>query len=469
MTFPHDPQIEQAVLASMIMDQNAADIGIQMLKDHQDIFFEDRHKAIYASVHRLFNATENITVLLIKADLDNKGLLASVGGAAYLVEVIAGQYVSSANIKVHCGVLIDLWVRRGAIQLAQETLEGAESENSRVTVERLQVGSEALSERRRGSDGQGPKHVLQVFDAAAKQVGEAFLNKGLIGIDTGKHALNDATAGWRKGHQIVIGAGTSEGKSALAVDFARGALKAGHGVLFFTMEMSSEEIVNRFAANILSLDSMLIDRGHLDPDEWRAYSGLRDTLKTWPLMIDDRAGLTVTEIRATVRKAKREFPKKYGTELSLVVVDYLQLMSWSDMKEKNPSRERQVSYFSGGLRDTWKTLGVTGIVLSQLHRGEKSKPNAQPSLSDFRDSGSVEQDANVALMFWYKDRQEGNVYPDEEYVLLQVKKNRGGKRGVDVPLVFKKKYSRFEPWFPSFNGMPEVTPVISRYEPKEAG
>jgi replicative DNA helicase len=369
------------------------------------------------------------------SQLRDSGRLEQVGGSGYVTELLtnvtsvsaklATDYAETIREKSKVRDLINV-CSRAAIRGAHggyETLSGfvEEIQNDIYSVDKDTFG---------GKDVDRIGILLQKDTAALRDQQSRGIRPG---ISTGFTILDRLTGGWHSGDLTLLAGRPGKGKTSLAGAFAKNAAKAGFGTAFFSLEMPGAQVAQRLACEIAGINTTLIRTGSLSSNDWVRYEAAASIIGTWPLWLDDRAGLTVADIRRRCKRIRDTLARE-GKELNVVLVDYLQLLKG----DAGGSREQEVSSLSRGLKALAKDMGVAVIALSQLNRAIESGSGRRPQLSDLRESGALEQDSDSVLMLFEPSGDEGEVIDQD----VLVRKNRHGSCG-SVPLKFEKAFCRY--------------------------
>ncbi len=434
---PHSIEAEQSVLGGLLLNNQAFAVVSDILDASGGDFYRRDHQLLYRAIQALLSNNQPADVITLSEFLENKGKLDLVGGLAY-IGTIAKDTPSAANAKTYAQIVRENALKRGLVQVGTDTANLAWEQNGRPIRELLdqaQKWTMALGSRHQARAAVPLKMVLaQTVD----RIDEAFNNDGPSGVSTGFSALDDILGGWQRSDMIILAARPSMGKTALVLQFAFNAVVATQKpVLFFSLEMPAEQLGFRFLSLLGRLNLKKLRDGALDDDDWprltAAISQSDQHNGNDLLLFDDTGGLSSMDLRARARRVQQE----HG-HLGLIVVDYLQLMRGSSKDNRN----EEVSEISRDLKALAKELDTPVIALSQLNRGVENRENKRPKMADLRDSGAIEQDADV-ILFIYRDE----VYnPDSEakgLAELITAKQRNGALGT-VMLRFQGQYTRFD-------------------------
>lgn len=428
---PHDREAEQAILGTILLCPHVlATVG--ELVTEQD-FYSAPHRAIFAAMGRLENTGRAIDHIAVSEELRRTGILQEVGGSAAVAELI--QTVSSAaNVSTHCRIVREKARRRELRRIGYDLCVQAydEKESLPVIVEEAERAILALEQT---DTAQALPPIKQLVNERLIHLDTLYKRKTLItGVPTGFKSLDALTAGFQPGTLNILAARPSMGKTALALSIAANvALREQQPVQIFSLEMSKEELTDRFFSLAGHVDLHAIRTGQLGKADWARLATVAEQLSKAPLHIDDSGVLTVAQLRRRARRAKA----KIG--MALMIVDYLQLMTPSLRGE---SRQQEISDMSRALKLLAKELAVPIVALSQLNRKVEDRTDKRPMLSDLRDSGAIEQDADL-VAFIYRDEVYNPDSLDKGIAEILVRKHRSGPVG-EQKLLFREQYAKFE-------------------------
>ncbi|MCI1958724.1 MAG: replicative DNA helicase [Clostridia bacterium] len=434
---PHDAEAEKAVISSMFIDREAAGIAMESLK--ADDFYRPDNQQVFEAALELYSSGEPIDIITVKNKLEEKGVFEQIGGINAIAQ-IASSVGSSVNIKNYVKIVKDKSVLRELIKtssnISQQCFEG--KENINYIVEKAEQGIFNIMQGRNSS---GVYHVKDIAVSAFERIEDIYKNKGhLTGVPTGFADFDAKTAGLQPSDLILIAARPSMGKTAFALNIAQNAaIRNNVSVAIFSLEMSREQLVNRMLCSEAMIDAQKLRTGELEDDDWPKLIQALGPLSQANIYIDDTPAISPMEIRSKCRKLKLE------KGLDLVLVDYLQLMS-SD--SKIDSRQQEISEISRSLKAIARELNVPLIALSQLSRACETRSDHHPMLSDLRESGAIEQDADV-VAFIYRDEY---YFPDTDaknQAELVIAKQRNGPTGT-VNLAWLGQYTKFANLMKSF-------------------
>jgi replicative DNA helicase len=434
---PQAIEVEQAVLGSMLIEKEAVPKALEVLD--QESFYRESHARIFQAMASLFDKSEPIDVTTVSEELRRRGQLEAVGGAYYLTELTM-KVTSAANVEAHAYIVLEKAILRKLIEASSditrrsyntaedplELLDEAEQKIFEIAERRLKKSSLSLA-----------KAVTQTFEMLERIHGQ---RGGVIGVPSGFTYLDNLTGGFQQSDLVVIAGRPSQGKTALALSIARNAA-VDHGVPvgIFSLEMASQQLVLRLLAAEARVNAHALRTGRLSDEEWPKLSTKCHRLAESKMFIDDTPALGILELRAKARRLKAEH------NVGMVIVDYLQLMQGPRDAE---NREKEISMISRSLKALAKELGIPVIALSQLSRAVEARSGRRPVLSDLRESGAIEQDADVVIFVHrpeiYGDRvlSDGQT-PSEGVAEILVGKQRNGPTG-QILLGFVKEYARFE-------------------------
>ena len=434
---PHSIEAESSVLGGLLLDNAAWDRVSDLLADSD--FYRYEHRLIYASTGALINASKPADVITVFEHLQSQGKAEEVGGLSYLNSL--AQYVPSAgNIRRYAEIVRERSILRKLVSASDEIATNAFNPQGRPVAEIVDEAEQKIFSI--GEQGSRLKQGFQAMYSLVVQlldrVQEMADNPNdVTGVPTGFYDLDRMTAGFQAGDLIVLAARPSMGKTALAINIAEHvALHEGLPVAVFSMEMGAAQLAVRIVGSIGRIDQSHLRTGKLTDEEWPRLTEAIEKLRNISLHIDETAGLTSSELRANARRLARQCG-----QLGLIVVDYLQLMSGSASSDEN--RATELGEISRGLKMLAKELKCPVLALSQLNRSVETRPDKRPMMSDLRESGAIEQDADI-IMFIYRDdyyTKEASKEPGVAEVIIA--KQRNGPTGV-VKLAFLKPITKFE-------------------------
>ncbi len=429
-TPPYDEQAEASVLGAMLLDKSAITTAVEII--HAEDFYYDSHKAIFEGILRLYNKNEPADMITLSDFLKKSGQLEAVGGYTYLGRLTSGAGAVS-NTEAYANIIKEKSTLRALIRAGSDIVEDSYRDDDDVgaIIEKAEKSIFDITQdnQRNGLMDMG-EVMITTFDVMQKRSE----NKGgLTGLTTGFIDLDRKTSGMQKADLVLLAARPSMGKTALMVNIAtNSALKAGATVAMFSLEMSRNQLSQRILSSLSHVDLMKIISGDLSTEEWSKVIETMTYMNEMAIYIDDTAGITPLEVKAKCRRLKAE------KGLDLVVIDYLQLMEVGGRAE---SRQQEISAISRQLKGIAKELDVPVIALSQLSRAPEMRADHRPILSDLRESGAIEQDADI-VMFLYRDEYYNPDTEKQGLGELILAKHRNGPTGT-VELLFKGEYTKF--------------------------
>ena len=443
---PQAVEVEQAVLGAMMLEQRAIVRAVEILDE--SCFYHAPHSRIFAAMIELFERGIAVDQLTLTDELKRRGQLDDVGGVVYLAK-LGSEVATTANIDFHARIVLEKALGRKLIETSSEVIERAYTadEDVQTLIDSAEQKLFSLSENQ---IGEGFERLKEVMGETVDHLDRIHAGAGtVLGVDTGFPELNDQMSGFQKGDLVILAARPSVGKTALALTLARNAaVNAEAGVAVFSLEMSKIQLVQRLLSIETKVDLHKLRTGRLSDEDWMHLTHNINRLAEAPIYIDDTPGISVLEARAKARRLQRE----YG--IDMVIIDYLQLMSGHVRAQ---SREQEISQISRGLKAMAKELDVPVLALSQLSRAVESRTDRRPQLSDLRESGSLEQDADV-VMFIYRPEMYDLKSPDGESLegLAQIiiGKQRNGPVG-SVDLMWNKESATYEAMAPGWRAEPE--------------
>ena len=422
---PHDLEAEKSVLGAVLLDKDAIVKVIEFLRANH--FYKQSHESIYQAIMNLYDSREPADLITVPAELKKMGELERVGGVTYLTELV-NSVPTAANIESYARIIKNNSLKRSLISAAAEISELALNEGEiEDIIDRSEQLLYGVSQDKMYQDFVPIKDILEV---TFERLDELSKNRGqLRGVPTGLKALDRILSGMQKENLIILAARPSVGKSSFAINNIAlyAALEKKIGVVLFSLEMGREMIVDRLISSQANIDNWKIATGNLDPEDFEKYSVAAGQLAEAPVFIDDTPGISILEMRTKARRIMLEH------DIGLIVVDYMQLIR----AQKAESRVQEVSQISQGLKNLARELKVPVLALSQLSRAvEQRGGDKKPQLSDLRDSGSIEQDADV-VMFLYRPDED-----DRVNLKLNIAKHRNGATA-EFDLYFKGEITKF--------------------------
>ncbi|MGY8849202.1 MAG: replicative DNA helicase [Pseudomonadales bacterium] len=457
---PHSIEAEQAVLGGLMLKNDAFDSIAEVLADSD--FYSKDHQLIFNAMHSLSADGQPFDPITLSEFLQNNNDLSAVGGAEYLVD-LAHSTPSSANIKAYTQIVLERSIVRQLIGAASDIVRKGYNplgwDSSKLLAEAESRLQEIIENRPKKG---GFKEVNTLIKEAVERLDELFKNDAdITGLSTGFSDLDAMTSGWQKSDLIIIAGRPSMGKTAFAMNMVEHAtLHQNRPVLVFSLEMPASSLVMRMLSSIGKIDATRMRSGNLVEDDWPRLSSAAQRLKDRPLFIDDSAGITTLEMRNRIKQFTRErvdqlraqWHQEYGADTpadtealyeqaqpGMIMVDYLQLMSGTNSTE---GRVQEISQISRELKGLAREYECPMIALSQLSRNVEQRPNKRPVNADLRESGAIEQDADV-IAFIYRDEVYNEDSPDKGTAEIILGKQRNGPIGT-CRLMFMGKYTRFE-------------------------
>lgn len=435
---PWAPEAEVSVLGGMLIDADAVARAVELVED--SMFYREGNRRLYGAMRRLFERGEAIDPVTLSEELRGTGELDSVGGTAYLAELVEAV-PTAANIEYHAKIVRDKALLRRLIEASTETIRDAFSSGGVPVEDTIDRAEQRVFQISQEGRRRGFVWIKEILWPAFEHIEQLQQAKGAVtGVPSGYPDLDNLTAGFQRSDLVVVAGRPSMGKTSLVLNFIQhAAIENSIPVAFFSLEMSKEAIVQRLLCSEGQVNSSNLRRGRLSEQEYMQLATAAGHLNTAPIWIDDTPAITALELRAKARRLRAE------VDLGLIVVDYLQLMRGP----KAENRVQEISAISGSLKAVAKELGVPVIALSQLSRApEQRSGDHRPQLSDLRESGAIEQDADVVLFLYrqevYARREGSEVDPAlEGKTELIIGKQRNGPIGT-VDLYFRKEYTRFE-------------------------
>jgi replicative DNA helicase len=437
---PQATDLEEAVLGALMLDKEALTDVIDILK--KESFYKEDHQAIYEAILDLFQKSEPIDILTVTQELKKKGTLETVGGPFYIAQ-LTNRVASSANVEFHARIISQKHIQRELIKISSETIKNAYDETIDV-FDLLDQAEAKLFEVAEGNIRKSYDDMNKLLHKAVKQLEIISKQDGTSGVPTGFANLDRVTGGFQKSDMIVLAARPGMGKTAFVLSLARNsAVDYKKGVAVFSLEMSSLQLVNRLISSETEIAAEKLKKGNLEPHEWEQLNARIGKLTNAPIFINDTPGLTVFELRAQCRRLKAE------KDIQMVIIDYLQLMS-AGTSEGKGNREQEISTISRAIKGIAKELEVPIIALSQLSRAVETRGgDKKPMLSDLRESGAIEQDADM-VMFIYRPEYYGLTEDAEGNSTsglgeLIIAKHRNGSTE-DVKIRFINHLAKFTNW-----------------------
>lgn len=436
---PQNIEAEQAVLGAMLIDKEAIAKATEVLS--ADDFYREAHRVIFSAMLELYNKNEAVDMVTVTEILKRDNKLEDIGGIAYITS-LANVVLTAANVKYHAEIVAEKSVLRQLVRVSTEIAAMGYEANEDVgtLLDTAESRILEISNRKKKADFTPINDILM---DSVQSIESLLQNKGgLTGIPAGFADLDKLTSGLHPSDFIILAARPSMGKTALALNIVQNVALRAHkaiggeprSVAFFSLEMSKEQLVNRMLCAEAGIDSQRLRVGEMHDEDWTHLWDACDTMSRAKIYIDDTAGITAMEMRSRARRLKAE----HG--LDLIVVDYLQLMQGSGKRNNSGDRQQEVSEISRSLKALARELDVPVLALSQLSRSVESRQVKRPMLSDLRESGSLEQDADIVAFLYREDYY--NPETENKHTELIIAKHRNGP--VDtVNLFFQKQFTKF--------------------------
>ncbi len=428
---PHDIEAEQAVIGSMLTDKDAVMLAVEKLKS--DSFYREDNKAIFEAMLNLYNKSEPIDLITVKDELDAMNLFDKVGGMEYLA-LLPAKVPTTANAQKYINIVEEKYMLRNLIKTANEIIDIGYSPTEDAD-DVINLAQKKIFDLVQNNGSTGFSPIKDVLIESISKLEELYNRKQHItGVATGFSELDYMTTGLHGSELILLAARPAMGKSAFALNIAaNAAIKSNVPVAIFNLEMSKDQLVDRILSSEAMVDSNKIRTGKLEEGDWSSVASILGKLSEAQIYIDDTPGISVMEIRAKCRKLKLE------KNIGLVVIDYLQLIQASN--KKFGSREQEISEISRSLKILAKEINVPVIAISQLSRAPEQRPDHRPMLADLRESGAIEQDADI-VMFLYRDDYYNEDSEKKNIAEVILAKHRAGSTGT-VELLWLGNYTKF--------------------------
>ncbi len=435
---PQAIDLEEAVLGAVMIENKAVNEVIDLLRP--EMFYKESHQRIFSAVQQLFNKSEPIDMLTVANELKSTSELDIIGGP-YFITQLTNKVASAANINFHARIIVQKYIQRELISISSDIIKDAYEDTTDV-FELLDKAEQNLFGVSESNLRRGTEEMSSLIRLAKQQIEVAGESKdGLSGVPSGFNDLDRLTSGWQASDLVILAARPGMGKTAFVLSMARNmAVNFKRPIAMFSLEMSATQLVTRLIASESEIPQQKLRKGNLSESEWEQLNSKISTLTEAPIFIDDTPALSVFELRAKCRRLKQQH------NIELVIIDYLQLMT-SNVDGKG-NREQEISNISRSLKALAKELAIPVICLSQLSRAVETRGGTKkPILSDLRESGAIEQDADMVLFIYrpsyYKlnEDEDGNAI-SEDYAELIVAKHRNGALE-DIKLRFTDTFARF--------------------------
>ncbi|MEG0795660.1 MAG: replicative DNA helicase [Odoribacter sp.] len=433
---PQAVDLEEAVLGALMLERDAFSIAGDLLVP--DAFYKDAHQKIFKAICKLYQNNDPVDLLTVSESLKQSGELEQVGGYYYLSQ-LTSRVASAAHIEFHARIIVQKYLQRKLIGVCTELQEMAYDDATDVS-DLMDKAQKSVFEIADGNIKKDTAEIRPIIELAIEGI-QAAAEKpdGISGIPSGFYALDAVTSGWQPSDLVIVAARPAMGKTAFVLSMARNMAVVHHyPVAVFSLEMSAIQLVNRLIASETEIHSEKLKTGRLTEEEWEQLHSRIKALMEAPILVDDTPALSIFELRAKCRRLKQKY------DIKVLIIDYLQLMTaGADMRG---NREQEVSMISRQLKIIAKELSIPVIALSQLNRGVEARPDKKPMLSDLRESGSIEQDADM-VMFIHRPEKYGITQDSEGNSLLGIAsiiiaKHRNGAVG-EINLRFRAELTQF--------------------------
>lgn len=436
---PNSQEAERSVIGALMLDNRAWDRIIDVVGEND--FYRPEHRLIFKSVAHLSERNQPFDVLTIAEALRSQQLLEQAGGEAYLFE-LAQNTPTAANVMAYADIVRERSVLRQLIAAGTDIADSAfnpDGSDSQALLDRAERQVFQIAEQH--TRGTGPIRITELLAQTTKRIDELYhSDEAITGLSTGFKDLDEMTSGLQDGDLVIVAGRPSMGKTVFGMNIAEhAAIKGNKPVLIFSLEMPGDALTMRMMSSLGRIDQHKVRTGKLTDDDWPRLTSAVSMLSEAKMYIDDTPAITPSELRSRARRVAREYDG-----LSLIVVDYLQLMTIAGSKE---NRTNEISEISRSLKAIAKELNVPVIALSQLNRSLESRTDRRPIMSDLRESGAIEQDADV-IAFIYRDEVYNEDSPDKGTAEIIIRKQRNGPIG-DFRLTFLGRYTRFENFVPT--------------------
>ena len=402
---PQAVELEETVLGAMMIDKKGIDDVIDIL--HPEAFYKESHQAIYSAIYTLFQNSEPIDLKTVSNQLRKDSKLEFIGGDFYLIG-LTQKVASSAHIEFHARIILQKFIQRKLITISSEIIEEAYDETKDV-FDLLDDAESKFFEVTQGNLKKGSEDAASLVQSAIKKIEEISQKEGMSGVATGFTKLDALTSGWQPSDLIIIAARPGMGKTAFVISMAKNmAIQFNHAVAVFSLEMSSVQLITRMISSETGISSGKLRTGSLEPHEWEQLNVKVKNLTKAPIFIDDTPSLSIFDLRAKARRLVSQH------DVKLLVIDYLQLMTAGSAS--NGNREQEISMISRNLKALAKELNIPVIALSQLSRAVETRGGSKrPLLSDLRESGAIEQDADIVSFIFRPEYYGQTEWDDDEH------------------------------------------------------
>ncbi|MDP9958459.1 replicative DNA helicase [Chryseobacterium lathyri] len=439
---PNAVDFERLVIGTFLIDKKGLDHSIDLLTP--EVFYDPRHQVIFAAILKLYEGNHPVDLMTIIQELKKEDKLSQAGGDHYIIDLTMGVS-SSAHIEYHVRVILEKYILRSLINVSANVIDSSYKESTDV-FELLDKAEQSFFEITNGTIKKGFDTANSLVKQAIDTIKSLKDKEGLSGVPSGFRDIDKETGGWQNSDLIIIAARPAMGKTAFLLSMARN-IAVGHKIpmVLFSLEMASVQLITRMIASETKISSEKLRKGTLDDEEWQRLFSNVSELENAPLFIDETPSLSIFDFRAKCRRLVMQ----HGVRL--IMVDYLQLMTAGGGGKGVGNREQEISMISRSLKAIAKELNVPVIALSQLSRSVEARPGKRPQLSDLRESGAIEQDADIVsfifrpeyykIAVWDND-EEGQETPTENQAELIIAKHRNGATA-DVRLSFLKHFAKF--------------------------
>ncbi|MDR1873716.1 MAG: replicative DNA helicase [Synergistaceae bacterium] len=432
---PQNSAAERAVLGACLIDQEALNVAVEILMPSD--FYDLNHRAAFEAMIGMFGASHPVELVTFNEELQKRGILEKIGGQPFFASLIS-EVPTTANVEYHANIVREKSIRRRLIEAGNRIIQlgyATDIENAMA----LDEAERTVFEITQNNNRVDFRPVREILGGTFAKIEEQYRRSGskVSGFDSGFVDLDLLTGGFQPGSLNIVAARPSMGKTAFALNIAQfGGGGAGDSILIFSLEMSSDQLVQRMLGSEAKINIHALRTGMMGKQEWDELMSAAGRLSQAPIYIDDSSMLTTMDFRARCRRFKARYPN-----LGLIVVDYLQLMSFGGRSTDN--RQQEVAEISRMLKGVARELQCPVVALSQLSRAVEQRAEKKPMLSDLRDSGAIEQDADTVMLLYRPDYYEGAVNPDmDSEACLILAKNRNGPTN-EVRLIFKREITRF--------------------------
>jgi len=448
---PNALDFERLVIGTFLIDKKGLDHSIDLLTP--EVFYDPRHQVIFSTILKLYEGNQPVDLMTIIQDLKKEGRLNLAGGDSYIIDLTMGVS-SSAHIEYHVRVILEKYILRSLINVSANVIDAAYKESTDV-FELLDKAEQSFFEITNGTIKKGFDTANSLVKQAIETIKSLKDKEGLSGVPSGFRDVDKETGGWQNSDLIIIAARPAMGKTAFLLSMARN-IAVGYKIpmALFSLEMASVQLITRMIASETRISSEKLRKGTLDDEEWQRLFSNVSELENAPLYIDETPSLSIFDFRAKCRRLVMQ----HGVRL--IMVDYLQLMTAGGGGKGTGNREQEISMISRSLKAIAKELNVPVIALSQLSRSVETRPGKRPQLSDLRESGAIEQDADIVsfifrpeyykITVWDND-EEGQETSTENQAELIIAKHRNGATA-DVRLSFLKHFAKFGDIEAAFDG-----------------